>query len=108
MGTSGVLRKRAVEGILSELKEGQYLFLNVDPHDFNDPTFRSLDPAELGRLPPDRTRDLGERRVLGLAEKAELSRKAALAERWLASAWHVTRSPSRVDRQATIWGVILP
>jgi EAL domain-containing protein (putative c-di-GMP-specific phosphodiesterase class I)/GGDEF domain-containing protein len=45
---SRLLRKRAVEGILSELKEGQFLFLNVDPHDFNDPSFRSLDPAELG------------------------------------------------------------
>jgi EAL domain-containing protein (putative c-di-GMP-specific phosphodiesterase class I)/GGDEF domain-containing protein len=45
---SRLLRKRAVEGILSELKEGQFLFLNVDPHDFDDPSFRSLDPAELG------------------------------------------------------------
>jgi EAL domain-containing protein (putative c-di-GMP-specific phosphodiesterase class I) len=49
---SRLLRKRAVEGILSELKEGQYLFLNVDPHDFNDPTFRNLDPAELGITDP--------------------------------------------------------
>jgi EAL domain-containing protein (putative c-di-GMP-specific phosphodiesterase class I) len=45
---SRLLRQRAVEGIMSELKEGQYLFLNVDPHDFDDPTFRNLDPAELG------------------------------------------------------------
>ncbi|MGH7470578.1 MAG: EAL domain-containing protein [Longimicrobiales bacterium] len=45
---SRLLRKRAVEGILSELKEGQYLFLNVDPHDFDDPSFRNLDPADLG------------------------------------------------------------
>jgi len=51
---SRLLRKRAVEGIFSELKEGQYLFLNVDPHDFNDPTFRSLDPAELGITEPGR------------------------------------------------------
>ncbi|HEX6560384.1 MAG TPA: EAL domain-containing protein [Longimicrobiales bacterium] len=45
---SRLLRKRAVEGIMSDLKEGQFLFLNVDPHDFDDPTFRSLDPEELG------------------------------------------------------------
>ena len=45
---SRLLRKRAVEGILKDLKDGQFLFLNVDPHDFNDPTFRSLDPEELG------------------------------------------------------------
>jgi EAL domain-containing protein (putative c-di-GMP-specific phosphodiesterase class I)/GGDEF domain-containing protein len=45
---SRLLRRRAVEGILSELKEGQFLFLNVDPHDFDDPSFRNLDPAELG------------------------------------------------------------
>ncbi len=51
---SRLLRKRAVEGILSELKEGQFLFLNVDPHDFDDPTFRSLDPAELGITEPGR------------------------------------------------------
>jgi EAL domain-containing protein (putative c-di-GMP-specific phosphodiesterase class I)/GGDEF domain-containing protein len=45
---SRLLRKRAVAGIIDELKEGQYLFLNIDPHDFNDPTFRNLDPADLG------------------------------------------------------------
>ena len=45
---SRLLRKRAVEGIIGDLKEGQYLFLNVDPHDFDDPTFRSLDPEDLG------------------------------------------------------------
>jgi len=45
---SRLLRKRAIEGILPDLKEGQFLFLNIDPHDFDDPTFRSLDPEELG------------------------------------------------------------
>ena len=45
---SRLLRRRAVEGIMSDLKEGQFLFLNVDPHDFDDPAFRSLDPEELG------------------------------------------------------------
>jgi EAL domain-containing protein (putative c-di-GMP-specific phosphodiesterase class I)/GGDEF domain-containing protein len=45
---SRLLRKRAVAGIIGELKEGQYLFLNVDPHDFDDPTFRNLTPEDLG------------------------------------------------------------
>jgi EAL domain-containing protein (putative c-di-GMP-specific phosphodiesterase class I)/GGDEF domain-containing protein len=51
---SRLLRRRAVAGIMDELKEGQYLFLNVDPHDFDDPTFRNLDPAELGIPDPSR------------------------------------------------------
>jgi EAL domain-containing protein (putative c-di-GMP-specific phosphodiesterase class I)/GGDEF domain-containing protein len=51
---SRLLRKRAVEGIMSELKEGQFLFLNVDPHDFNDPSFRNLDPTDLGITEPGR------------------------------------------------------
>lgn len=45
---SRLLRKRAIEGIMGDLKDGQFLFLNVDPHDFDDPAFRSLDPEELG------------------------------------------------------------
>jgi EAL domain-containing protein (putative c-di-GMP-specific phosphodiesterase class I)/GGDEF domain-containing protein len=45
---SRLLRKRAVEGIRGELERGQYLFLNVDPHDFNDPEFRDLTPESLG------------------------------------------------------------
>ena len=51
---SRLLRKRAVEGMINELDEGQYLFLNIDPHDFDDPTFRSLDPHELGIDDPSR------------------------------------------------------
>ncbi|NLG60675.1 MAG: EAL domain-containing protein [Candidatus Cloacimonetes bacterium] len=51
---SRLLRRRAVEGILDELKEGQYLFLNIDPHDFDDPAFRNLDPADLGIDDPSR------------------------------------------------------
>ena len=43
---SRLLRKRAVSG--ADLKDGQLLFLNIDPHDFDDPTFRNLDPADLG------------------------------------------------------------
>ena len=51
---SRLLRRRAIEGILHELEEGQYLFLNIDPHDFDDPAFRNLDPAELGIPDPSR------------------------------------------------------
>lgn len=49
-----LLRKRAVSGIMNELKQGQYLFMNVDPHDFDDPTFRDMDPADLGIDDPSR------------------------------------------------------
>ncbi len=51
---SRLLRKRAVEGIKDELEQGQHLFLNVDPHDFNDPEFRDLSPEALGIDDPDR------------------------------------------------------
>ena len=49
-----LLRQRAVAGIINELKEGQFLFLNVDPHDFDDPTFRDMNPADLGIDDPSR------------------------------------------------------
>jgi EAL domain-containing protein (putative c-di-GMP-specific phosphodiesterase class I)/GGDEF domain-containing protein len=51
---SRLLRRRAVEGIINDLKDGQFLFLNIDPHDFDDPTFRSLKPEELGIHDPSR------------------------------------------------------
>ncbi|HUF49937.1 MAG TPA: EAL domain-containing protein [Longimicrobiales bacterium] len=51
---SRLLRRRAVSGIIDELKDGQFLFLNIDPHDFDDPTFRNLDPEELGISDPSR------------------------------------------------------
>ena len=51
---SRLLRKRAAEGILSDLKDGQFLFLNIDPHDFDDPAFRNLDPEELGIPDPSK------------------------------------------------------
>jgi EAL domain-containing protein (putative c-di-GMP-specific phosphodiesterase class I)/GGDEF domain-containing protein len=51
---SRLLRRRAVSGIINELKDGQYLFLNIDPHDFDDPTFRAMEPAELGIPDPSR------------------------------------------------------
>ena len=63
---SRLLRKRAVEGIAGELKDGQYLFLNVDPHDFNDPQFRDLTPESLGAEQPDRL-------VLEITERTAIS-----------------------------------
>lgn len=51
---SRLLRQRAIDGILKDLKDGQFLFLNIDPHDFDDPTFRSLDPEALGIDDPSR------------------------------------------------------
>jgi EAL domain-containing protein (putative c-di-GMP-specific phosphodiesterase class I)/GGDEF domain-containing protein len=51
---SRLLRRRAVEGMINDLLDGQYLFLNIDPHDFDDPTFRSLDPDDLGITDPSR------------------------------------------------------
>lgn len=51
---SRLLRRRAVEGIIDRLESGQLLFMNVDPHDFNDPTFRDLDAEVLGIDDPGR------------------------------------------------------
>lgn len=63
---SRLLRKRAVEGIVEELKEDEYLFLNVDPHDFNDPEFQNLTPEALGVEDPDRI-------VLEITERTAIS-----------------------------------
>lgn len=43
-----LLRTRAIQGISQTMREDQFLFLNIDPHDFNDPQFRELDPAQFG------------------------------------------------------------
>src|SRR5688572_11910973 len=51
---SRLLRRRAVEGMINDLDDDQYLFLNIDPHDFDDPTFRSLDPEDLGITDPSK------------------------------------------------------
>jgi EAL domain-containing protein (putative c-di-GMP-specific phosphodiesterase class I)/DNA-binding response OmpR family regulator len=51
---SRLLRRRAVQGIARELRDGQFLFLNVDPHDFDDPVFRNMEPADLGIEDPGR------------------------------------------------------
>jgi EAL domain-containing protein (putative c-di-GMP-specific phosphodiesterase class I) len=47
---SRLCRSRAVEGMTSWLSDQQLLFLNVDPHDFSDPTFESLEVAEPERV----------------------------------------------------------
>ncbi len=36
---SRLCRSRAIEGLDTRLKQGELLFLNVDPHDFSDPDF---------------------------------------------------------------------
>jgi EAL domain-containing protein (putative c-di-GMP-specific phosphodiesterase class I)/GGDEF domain-containing protein len=51
---SRLCRRRAVEGMDSQLEPHQLLFLNIDPHDFRDPSFRALDPDELGIKDPTR------------------------------------------------------
>lgn len=44
---SRLCRRKAVEGIETNLRPDQYLFINIDPHDFRDPTFRYLDEDEM-------------------------------------------------------------
>jgi EAL domain-containing protein (putative c-di-GMP-specific phosphodiesterase class I)/GGDEF domain-containing protein len=51
---SRLCRRRAIEGIPVKLEPHQLLFLNIDPHDFRDPTFRYLDVDELGIEHPER------------------------------------------------------
>jgi EAL domain-containing protein (putative c-di-GMP-specific phosphodiesterase class I)/GGDEF domain-containing protein len=51
---SRLCRKRAIEGIDENLKDHELLFINIDPHDFRDPTFRYLDLDELGVEHPER------------------------------------------------------
>ena len=51
---SRLCRRRAIEGIESNLEPHQLLFLNIDPHDFRDPTFRHIDLEELGIRNPER------------------------------------------------------
>jgi EAL domain-containing protein (putative c-di-GMP-specific phosphodiesterase class I)/GGDEF domain-containing protein len=40
---SRLCRSRAIEGIDSRLRGKELLFINVDPHDFNDPAFNELE-----------------------------------------------------------------
>jgi len=51
---SRLCRKRAIEGIDENLDPNQLLFLNIDPHDFRDPTFRYMDVEEIGVDNPER------------------------------------------------------
>jgi EAL domain-containing protein (putative c-di-GMP-specific phosphodiesterase class I)/GGDEF domain-containing protein len=47
---SRLCRARALEGLDSHLKEGELLFINVDPHDFNDPLFAMDQVAQPERV----------------------------------------------------------
>jgi EAL domain-containing protein (putative c-di-GMP-specific phosphodiesterase class I)/GGDEF domain-containing protein len=51
---SRLCRRRAIEGIDTNLEPHQLLFLNIDPHDFRDPSFRALDVDDLGVEHPER------------------------------------------------------
>jgi EAL domain-containing protein (putative c-di-GMP-specific phosphodiesterase class I)/GGDEF domain-containing protein len=51
---SRLCRRRAIEGIATNLAPDQLLFINIDPYDFRDPTFRYLDADELGIEQPER------------------------------------------------------
>ncbi|HEY6219744.1 MAG TPA: EAL domain-containing protein [Gemmatimonadaceae bacterium] len=47
---SRLCRARAMEGMATRLKANELLFLNVDPHDFTDPTFNELEVANPERV----------------------------------------------------------
>lgn len=51
---SRLCRRRAIEGMDTHLKPEHLLFINIDPHDFRDPTFRYLDLDEMGVDEPSR------------------------------------------------------
>jgi EAL domain-containing protein (putative c-di-GMP-specific phosphodiesterase class I)/GGDEF domain-containing protein len=70
---SRLCRRRAIEGIPSHLGPDQFLFLNIDPHDFRDPTFRDLDVEELGIDHPERI-------VLEITERTAITDYPAFQE----------------------------
>jgi EAL domain-containing protein (putative c-di-GMP-specific phosphodiesterase class I)/GGDEF domain-containing protein len=70
---SRLCRRRAIEGIESNLEPHQLLFLNIDPHDFRDPTFRYLDVDELGIEQPERI-------VLEITERTAITDYPAFQE----------------------------
>jgi EAL domain-containing protein (putative c-di-GMP-specific phosphodiesterase class I)/DNA-binding response OmpR family regulator len=70
---SRLCRRRAIEGIDSNLSPDQLLFLNIDPHDFRDPTFRYLDIQELGIQHPERI-------VLEITERTAITDYPAFQE----------------------------
>ena len=47
---SRLCRARALEGLEGYLKPGELLFINVDPHDFNDPLFGAEEVANPERI----------------------------------------------------------
>ena len=47
---SRLCRSRALEGVDTRLRPDQLLFINVDPHDFNDPTFDEHDVSHAERV----------------------------------------------------------
>ncbi|MDQ3521355.1 MAG: EAL domain-containing protein [Gemmatimonadota bacterium] len=51
---SRLCRQRAVEGMETHLQPHQLLFINIDPHDFRDPAFRSMKAEDLGIEHPER------------------------------------------------------
>ncbi len=70
---SRLCRRRAIEGIGANLEPGQLLFLNIDPHDFRDPTFRYLNVEELGIEEPERI-------VLEITERTAITDYPAFQE----------------------------
>jgi len=64
---SRLCRKKAIEGMPRVLRDDQFLFLNIDPHDFRDPTFRYLDVDELGGF------EHPERIVLEITERTAIT-----------------------------------
>lgn len=47
---SRLCRSRAIEGIETRLQPNELLFLNVDPHDFNDPAFNEMEVIHPDRV----------------------------------------------------------
>ena len=70
---SRLCRRRAIEGIQANMEAHQLLFLNVDPHDFRDPTFRYFDLEELGVDHPERI-------VLEITERTAITDYPAFQE----------------------------
>ncbi len=50
---SRLCRRKALQGMDDTLAAGQYLFLNIDPHDFRDPSFR-FDEEDMNVPHPER------------------------------------------------------
>jgi EAL domain-containing protein (putative c-di-GMP-specific phosphodiesterase class I) len=70
---SRLCRRRAIEGMDANLEPDQLLFLNIDPHDFRDPTFRYLNIDELGIEHPERI-------VLEITERTAITDYPAFQE----------------------------